>query len=99
VKRITLSARKAGEGWAEIAVADTGAGIPDDVRERVTEPFFTTRRGGTGLGLAICQEIAEKHGGELRIESAPGQGTRVALRLPVRDDLTSTAPEPERPRP
>jgi len=92
VKRIILGARKAGDGWAEISVADTGAGIPDDVRDRVTEPFFTTRRGGTGLGLAICQEIAEKHGGELRIESVPGEGTRVTLRLPVKDDVPPTEP-------
>jgi signal transduction histidine kinase len=86
VKRLTIGARRAGEGWAELSVADTGAGIPDEVRERVTEPFFTTRRGGTGLGLAICQEIAEKHGGELIIDSTPGEGTRVTLRLPTRDD-------------
>jgi signal transduction histidine kinase len=91
VKRITVGARKAGEGWVEIWVADTGAGIPAEVRERVTEPFFTTRRGGTGLGLAICQEIAEKHGGELRLESEPGQGTRVTLRLPAGEPAEPTA--------
>jgi len=92
VRRLTIGARKAGEGWLELWVADTGAGIPDEVRDRVTEPFFTTRRGGTGLGLAICQEIAEKHGGELRIESTPGEGTRVTLRLPTRDDAPPTEP-------
>jgi signal transduction histidine kinase len=82
VKRLTVGVRRGADGYAEVWVEDSGVGIPADVLARVTEPFFTTRRGGTGLGLPICQEIAERHGGELRIESQPGQGTRATLRFP-----------------
>ncbi len=75
---------------AEVAVADTGAGIaPADLR-RIFEPFFTTKTGpdddglgGTGLGLAVCREIVESHRGRLRAESRIGQGTTFTLRLPA----------------
>ncbi len=69
----------------EIVVADTGHGIPAEVREHVFEPFFTTKEEGrgSGLGLAICQGIVRSHGGEIELESEPGCGTRFAVRLPV----------------
>ena len=70
------------DGFVEVAVSDNGGGIPEAVRERVTEPFFTTRSAGTGLGLPICQEIAERHGGEMQIDSRDGEGTTVTLRFP-----------------
>lgn len=75
-------------GIATLAVADTGSGIPADVLPRVTErfergdPSRSRATGGFGLGLAIARNIVEAHGGELRIESTVGQGTRVHIALP-----------------
>jgi signal transduction histidine kinase len=66
-----------------IEVADTGPGIPAQVLPSVCEPFFTTRQEGTGLGLAIAKRYVEQNGGRLDIESRPGEGTTVRLRLPA----------------
>lgn len=67
-------------------VCDNGRGIPQDIQERLFEPFFTTREEGTGLGLAIARGVARVHGGEIECWSAPGAGSRFTLRLPVRAD-------------
>jgi signal transduction histidine kinase/ActR/RegA family two-component response regulator len=68
-----------------ISVSDTGCGIPEDVIERVTEPFFTTKEAGkgTGLGLSMVSGFVHQSGGELRIESAEGKGTRIEMLLPA----------------
>ncbi|HVU52069.1 MAG TPA: ATP-binding protein [Polyangia bacterium] len=68
----------------EVAIQDSGPGIPADVLPRIFEPFYTTKpKGeGTGLGLPICMRIVEKHGGTMRVESEPGR-TRFTIRLPV----------------
>ncbi len=94
--RICVSARKVKfEEAVEICVSDTGCGIPADVLPRVTEPFFTTKRGkGTGLGLSISQSYVRSHKGELRIESVPGRGTSVRITLPIRQ-VGRPAPELE----
>ncbi len=70
--------------WWEIAFRDSGQGIPAEVLPQVFRPMFTTKPEGkgTGLGLAICREIVRGHGGDIRIESAEGQGTRVSFTLP-----------------
>ncbi len=72
------------QGNVEIRIMDNGCGIEQDVLKRAFDPFFTTKgRGkGTGLGLAICQRIVEEHKGEINIESQPGRGTTVSVRLP-----------------
>ena len=72
------------EDFVEIRVTDNGWGMEEDVLKRAFDPFFTTKgRGkGTGLGLAVCQRIVEEHGGEIQIQSQPGQGTTVSVRLP-----------------
>jgi two-component system nitrogen regulation sensor histidine kinase NtrY len=62
-----------------IEVDDNGRGLPVDGRDRLTEPYVTTRAKGTGLGLAIVKKIMEDHAGELRLEDAPGGGARVGL--------------------
>lgn len=67
----------------EIAVSDTGAGIPEDDLEKVFEPFFSRKRKGTGLGLAIVHQIVESHRGDIRVESQPGKGTTFRIRLPL----------------
>gem|GEM_PF-339298 len=68
-----------------IAVGDTGPGIPEAIRERVLEPFFTTKPigQGTGLGLSITYSIVQKHTGKLDLEPAPGGGTLAKIRLPL----------------
>lgn len=72
------------QGSVEIRIIDNGCGIEQDVLKRAFDPFFTTKdRGkGTGLGLAICQRIVEEHKGEIEIQSQPGRGTTVSVRLP-----------------
>jgi PAS domain S-box-containing protein len=70
-----------------ISVRDTGPGIPEGEINRVSERFYrgSTSEGttGTGLGLSLCREIAHMHGGALEIESAPGEGTKVTVKLPL----------------
>jgi signal transduction histidine kinase len=70
-------------GGVEIGVADSGAGVPADLRERVFEPFFTTRARGTGLGLAVARQIVEAHGGQIAVGDRPGGGARFSIRLPA----------------
>jgi two-component system NtrC family sensor kinase len=68
-----------------ISVADTGQGIPPALKERVLEPFFTTKPvgQGTGLGLSITHSIAQRHGGTLELEPGPGGGTIATIRFPL----------------
>ena len=72
-----------------IEVCDSGPGIPDAVRDKVTVPFFTTRATGTGLGLAIAQHWVTAHRGRLVLESAPERGTRARVTLPLRTARSS----------
>jgi signal transduction histidine kinase len=68
-----------------VSIADTGAGIPEDLLAKIRDPFFTTKEvgKGTGLGLSIVDQIITSHGGELIIESEPGKGTTVTIVLPI----------------
>ena len=67
----------------EICVSDTGSGIPIEVRERIFEPYFSTKESGSGIGLALTMRAVQMHGGSIDVDSPPGQGTRVCLRLPA----------------
>lgn len=67
----------------EVVIRDTGEGIPEEVRAKIFDPFFSTKAGGTGLGLALTQQIIVEHGGLIDLDSAPGRGTCFALRLPA----------------
>lgn len=78
---VALRARSV-EGGIEVRVADDGAGMTPLVLARVFEPFRTTKARGTGLGLSISKSIIEAHGGSIRLESAPGEGTTVSFTLP-----------------
>jgi len=66
-----------------VEVADTGPGISVENISKVGTPFFSTKEGGTGLGLAICQKIVADHRGMMKIDSLPGQGTRISVLLPL----------------
>ncbi|HEY7676543.1 MAG TPA: ATP-binding protein [Candidatus Methylomirabilis sp.] len=76
----------------EVAFRDTGGGIPAEDLPRVFEPYFTTKEAGIGLGLAITKKIVEEHGGSIGVESRPGEGTRVAIVLPVADSAATVVP-------
>ncbi len=85
-------------GWIVVDVTDTGVGIPRELLARIIEPFFTTKPvgSGTGLGLSICQGIVSSLGGELRVESEVGKGSRFTVTLPPARVAT---PEPRRSAP
>jgi signal transduction histidine kinase len=70
-------------GAACLSIADTGCGMSEEVLERIFDPFFTTKAEGTGLGLALSYAIVERHRGEIRVRSAPGEGTVVMLKFPA----------------
>ncbi len=74
-----------------VTVEDNGKGLPTENRERLTEPYVTTRTKGTGLGLAIVKKIMEDHGGDLYLEDAPGGGARIGLIFPAPEQLQSQA--------
>jgi signal transduction histidine kinase len=77
-----------------IAVRDTGVGISAADRERIFDPFFSTKLTGTGLGLALVHQIVHEHGGHIAVRSAPGAGTEFRIWLPARrkDGVSSAAP-------
>jgi signal transduction histidine kinase len=81
---VTLSTHAEGSDYV-IRVADSGSGIPENIRDRVLEPFFTTKPvgEGTGLGLPITYSIAKKHGGDLELHARPEGGTVAVLRFPL----------------
>jgi signal transduction histidine kinase len=80
----TLSVRTARDGaHVRLEVCDTGPGVPEGMRQRVFEPFYSTKATGTGLGLAVVRRIAESHGGSAEVLDAPGGGARFVLRLPL----------------
>lgn len=66
-----------------LTVADTGPGMPPEVKAHCTELFFTTKAKGSGIGLALCAGVAEAVGGRLTIDSGVGQGTRISLAFPI----------------
>ncbi len=72
-----------GQGWVEFSVSDRGHGIQEDVAQQLFTPFFTTKEEGMGLGLSLCRTVVEQHGGILRFEPYPPQGTTFRFTLPA----------------
>ncbi len=87
---VSLTAQ-AEEAAVWLNVCDTGQGIAPEILPHIFDPFFTTRDDGTGLGLSIVQQIVHDHGGSIDVQSEPGQGTQIVLRLPL---APGACPEP-----
>ena len=75
------------DGWAKIQVCDTGSGIQEDIREKIFEPFYTTKAKGTGLGLAIVNKIVSNHDGTITVSDFSGTGTCFTILLPLTERL------------
>ena len=69
----------------EIRVTDNGPGIPEAIKDKIFQPFFTTKPTGqgTGLGLSLSYDIVKAHGGELRVETKEGEGSTFVIQLPI----------------
>ncbi|MCB9951709.1 MAG: ATP-binding protein [Planctomycetaceae bacterium] len=80
---------KQDESSAELAVRDTGSGIPPETLPHIFDKFYSTKsadengQGGTGLGLAMCKDVIESHNGRIRVETAIGHGTQFTIKLPL----------------
>ncbi len=76
------------DGMAVIHYSDTGNGIPDEIKEKIFEPYFSTKKSGMGLGLAIVKRIIEEHGGKISLESKESQGTSFEIGLPIDNEAS-----------
>jgi signal transduction histidine kinase len=86
---ITVSTHRIGD-WAEIRIADTGTGIPENIRSKIFDPFFTTKGvgRGAGQGLAIAHStVVNRHGGTITFETTEGKGTTFIIRLPIKEEV------------
>ena len=81
-RRITVATNVEPDGSGTFSVADLGEGVPEEARERLFDPFVTTKPGGLGLGLSICRSVVEAHGGSIRHLGNGGPGTVFAFTLP-----------------
>ena len=79
--RLHLRGREAGDA-IELEIEDSGPGISPELLSQIFDPFFTTKEAGTGLGLSIVRKIVDQHGGDIRIESERGKGTRAVVTVP-----------------
>ena len=98
IPSLLLSTRR-GEDSAEMSIRDNGDGIPPDIADRIFNPFFTTKPPdqGTGLGLSICNDIVRGHGGNIRVQSEPGQYTEMSIELPLTPPVPVAAGPPALP--
>lgn len=99
VRRLTVATRQTDAGTIEVTVSDTGPGIPEKIRGRVLDPFFSTHEGSMGLGLPICRTIITAHSGTLWFTSGPERGTTFHFTLPVAPQAMLAQVEGERDAP
>ncbi len=90
MRRIAITARREGDR-AVLGVQDNGVGIPSENHQQIFEPFFTTKAqadddGGSGLGLAICKQIITDMGGDISVQSEPGDGAHFTLSIPINEN-------------
>jgi signal transduction histidine kinase len=84
-----------GESWVYVQVSDTGPGVPDAIRGKIFEPFFSTKARGSGLGLAICRSITDAHRGTIAVEAGEKrEGTAVIVTFPAANPVPGLSPEP-----
>jgi signal transduction histidine kinase len=98
--RVTLAAKRDGDGRVcEVTVSDDGPGMDADTLRRAFDPFFSGREAGRGLGLGLPKawRLLTTNGGELVVDSRPGRGTRVTVRLPLAEFAGGEAPQPSAP--
>jgi len=79
--RVTVDSR---DNMVSVSIEDSGPGIPEDIMEKIWDPFFTTKDSGTGLGLGIVKNIVKSHEGRIAIKNLPDGGTCVAIDLPIK---------------
>ena len=93
-RELTIRARDVSDGMVEIAVSDTGKGLPEGVREHLFRPFFTTKESGMGVGLSISRSIVEAHGGHLLAEPNASGGATFRFTLPsaASEEFLRTSP-------
>jgi signal transduction histidine kinase len=84
-RTVAIATRENGDGTLGISVRDYGLGISEEMRERLFDPFFSTKTEGLGMGLAIVRSIIESHGGTITAENANGGGARFEFVLPIND--------------
>ena len=85
-RHLTITSRQLGAEKLEISIADTGPGVPPLLREKLFQPFVTTKATGMGVGLSICRFIIEAHGEKLRVADHAGGGTVFSFMLPLAKD-------------
>lgn len=85
-----------GTGYVKIVVHDNGTGIPEELIDKIFDPYFSTKQEGNGLGLATCYSIITKHGGNVFVNSSPNLGTSFTIYLPAIADPLTANTEPEK---
>ena len=88
-RRVTVTARPDGARIVEVAVGDTGPGIPAEMLANVFDPFFSTKPNGMGMGLPISRTIVEAHGGQLWAENNHGHGATLRFTLPIAEEAAA----------
>ena len=82
-RELVIRTTTSGDGMVEVSVVDSGPGLAPEIRERLFQPFTTTKPSGIGVGLSICRAIVDSHGGRIRITDPPGGGTGFHFTLPA----------------